>query len=850
MNNQRKALLTALGILVFGLFLFAALGEAIMDQEDSRPEWTAASGRLMTRWAKEVTAQNVLPEYPRPQMTRHAWLNLNGLWDLAVTGKDDRQPDRFDESILVPFPIESALSGVMRRVSEKERIWYRRSFTIPESWKAKRLLLHFGAVDWDTAVFVNGHEVGRHQGGYDAFSFEITDALRAADGEQELIVAVWDPTDKGGQARGKQVGAPRGIWYTPTSGIWQTVWIEPVPRRYIDSIRLTPDVDSASLLIEAALFGDPSGLRLSARSARSGSTASAAPHEELLLSVPEAKLWSPDNPFLYDLAIVLEDAAGREIDVVESYFAMRHASLGKDDRGRTQLMLNGKPLFQIGLLDQGFWPDGLYTAPTDAALRYDIEITKEMGFNMARKHVKVEPARWYYWCDTLGLLVWQDMPSGNNATAADREQFAIELDRLVDGLYNHPSIVMWVPFNEGWGQHETASTVERIKERDPTRLVNNASGWTDKKVGDVNDIHAYPGPRAPEPEETRAAVLGEFGGLGLPIEGHSWDESSWGYESFEDREGLVRRYEEVLHGVARLRLDPGLSAAVYTQTTDVETESNGMLSYDRAVIKIDPETVALANGGFLPPCMASHSEMFIDETDLRLECVRQGAAIHYTLDGTEPDASAARYEEPVELTATTTIKTRAFWADGIASRTATFTARRVEPIAALTAAAPKESGLRGDSQPAEVPPSARGLVALYYEGTWETLPDFANLPGKEGDESGFDVGFAPCFDLSFAKKTENFGLVLHGYITVPDRDVYTFFVSSDDGSRLFVAGRKVVDNDGLHGDREREGKIPLEAGRHPIALHFFQAAGGRALKVSWASGSMEKSEIPPNVLSW
>ncbi len=836
-----------LGLIIQCFILLATLCESIMAQENPnspRPKWSIAEGRLLTRWAAEVTPEKVLPEYPRPQMKRAEWRNLNGLWDLAVTGKDDPRPEKFDGAILVPYPIESALSGVKKRVSEKDRIWYRRTFGIPDSWSGQRLLLHFGAVDWEAAVFVNGREAGRHRGGYDAFSFDITDLL-AAGADQELVVAVWDPTDKGAQARGKQVSDPRGIWYTPSSGIWQTVWIEPVAERSIRSLRLTPDLEGQTVRIETDISGDTAGLRLAARVAATRAEAHAAPGEALLLPVPEARPWSPDDPYLYELVLTLEDGAGREIDRVDSYFGMRAIGLGQDDQGRTRLLLNGKPFFQIGLLDQGFWPDGLYTAPTDEALRYDIEITREMGFNMARKHVKVEPARWYYWCDRLGLLVWQDMPNGHNTAEADKKQFARELDRLVNGLYNHPSIVMWVPFNEGWGQHDTAAAVERIKRSDATRLVNNASGWTDKKVGDVHDIHAYPGPRSPDPEPTRAAVLGEFGGLGLRIKGHSWDESGWGYDLLEDREGLLRRYEEVLRGVADLRIDPGLSAAVYTQTTDVETESNGMLSYDRAVIKIDPESVALANRGFVPPAMANESEMFIDETEVRLECVRQGGAIRFTLDGTEPDEKASLYDGPFTLTATTTIKARAYWPEGIASRTAVFTARQVEPLAAMTG---ERSGASGE--PGAARGSARGLVALYYEGEWETLPDFADLPRDGDDSAGFDVGFAPRFDLSFAKRKEFFGLVLHGYITVRETGVYTFYVSSDDGSRLFVSGRQIVDNDGLHGDRERSGRIPLQEGKHPIALHFFQAAGGLALKVSWAGPSMEKAEIPSDALSW
>jgi beta-galactosidase/beta-glucuronidase len=535
----------------------------------------------MTKWAKEVSPDKVHPEYPRPQMVREDWQNLNGLWDYAIRPKDDPKPDKFDGKILVPFPVESALSGVMRRVDDPNRLWYQREFEIPDKWKQNRVLLHFGAVDWDTTVWVNGKQVGAHRGGYDPFSFDITDALKPT-GTQKIVLSVWDPTDAGTQPRGKQVHKPHRIWYTPTTGIWQTVWVEPVPDAYIKALEIVPDIDAEAARI--TVFCSDAAVNHTVESETTTGLfkviSITKPRQTIKLVIKNLKLWSPDSPYLYNLKVTLKDDTGRKIDWVKSYFGMRKISLGKDKKGITRIMLNNKPQFMYGPLDQGFWPDGIYTAPTDEALRYDIEMLKKLGCNMMRKHVKIEPLRFYYWCDKLGLLVWQDMPNGDKhvgrkdpdiaGSKESAEQFEKELKALVDAHRNSPAIIMWVAFNEGWGQYDTPRIVELIKKWDPTRLVNNASGWADRLVGDVHDDHKYPGPVAPKNEEKRAAVLGEFGGLGLPVKGHTWqDEKNWGYRKYESQEELTKAYLDLL---AKLRplIEGGLSAAVYTQTTDVE----------------------------------------------------------------------------------------------------------------------------------------------------------------------------------------------------------------------------------------------------------------------------------------
>ena len=549
----------------------------------------------MTRWAAEVNPTNALPEYPRPQFVRSDWLNLNGLWDYAITPDSAQKPPSFAGKILVPFPVESALSGVMTNFDEHSKLWYRRSLVAPQSWRGRRVRLHFGAVDWRCQVWVNGRDIGRHEGGYDAFSFDITDAL-GWKGAEDIQVCVTDPTE-GDQPRGKQSRKPEGIFYTANSGIWQTVWLEPVPEICIDRLKSSPDVDSHSVRLRIAVNDLSEDLRVEAVALADGKEAGriAGPaNTELVLNLAKLHLWNPDDPFLYDLKVTLKQG-DKTLDSVSSYFGMRKISLRKDDQEFTRIALNDGFVFQIGTLDQGYWPDGIYTAPTDEALRWDIEFLKKSGFNLARKHVKVEPERWYYWCDKLGLLVWQDIPSGNNATADGRRDFENELFRMVDVLENHPAIVTWVLFNEGWGQYDTKPLAERLRQRDPSRLVDNASGWTDMRVGDLIDMHDYPGPDSPSPEPRRAAVLGEFGGFGLSVSGHSWSSNCWGYKMLPDARELTDRYAQAMRHVKQLRELRGLSAAVYTQNTDVETECNGLQTYDRAVSKIAPELLLAAN---------------------------------------------------------------------------------------------------------------------------------------------------------------------------------------------------------------------------------------------------------------
>ncbi len=542
----------------------------------------AARPHLLTRWAADVDTAHVLPDYPRPQMVRSAWRNLNGWWDYAVRDSAAPEPHRWDGRILVPFPIESQLSRVRKAVTPAQRLWYHRTFRV-QAPSGGRLLLHFGAVDWDAVVYVNGHRVGEHRGGYDPFTFDITDDLSPGP-VQNLVVSVWDPTDAGEQPRGKQVLHPHGIWYTAVTGIWQTVWLEPVPAAYVRSLDIRPDVDSSRVVLRVSAAGAGDGARVHAEVLSEGrrvSEADGVVGEPITLAVPHARLWSPSDPFLYALKV---DLAGG--DSVSSYFGMRKISVERDSTGVLRLFLNNRPLFEFGPLDQGWWPGGLYTAPTDAAIRSDIETMRRLGFNMVRKHVKVEPARWYYWADRLGLLVWQDMPSGENRTPAARKEFESELHRIVHALRNHPSIVMWVPFNEGWGQFDTRRIVRWLKSYDPTRLVDEASGWTDRGAGAVIDEHSYPGPAIPANDGRRARVLGEFGGLGLPLAGHTWvAQNNWGYRTFTDTAALGRAYLGLLRQLHFLEGE-GLAAAVYTQLTDVEVEVNGIMTWDRAILKL------------------------------------------------------------------------------------------------------------------------------------------------------------------------------------------------------------------------------------------------------------------------
>jgi beta-galactosidase/beta-glucuronidase len=602
----RKNIKKNLHIVMLAVFAIAATfcSKGTEIQEEA---WQPVEGKIMTRWAKDITPDTTRSEYPRPQMKREEWLNLNGIWEYAIRPEAAPPPERYDGPILVPFPVESALSGVNKPVGKENRLWYRHTFTVPKKWSKKRILIHFEAVDWETTVWINGHQMGSHRGGYDPFSFDITDALKKR-GNQEVVLSVWDPINEGTQPRGKQVKDPHGIWYTSVTGIWGTAWLEPVTKVHVQSLKISPDFDTGEVhvavhcpdkalgyQVELALTGEES----------SGIRAKGLVGQKITLALHNPRPWSPDSPYLYGLKVTLKDSQGREVDHLDSYFGMRKISVGIDSAGITRLFLNNRVQFMIGPLDQGWWPDGLYTAPTDEALRYDLDVTKQLGMNMLRKHVKIEPRRFYYWCDKLGVLVWQDMPSGDAYIGRDGKdiqrspesagQFEAELERMIQSLFNHPSIVMWVPFNEGWGQYDTAGIVDLIERLDPTRLVDNASGWADRGVGNVHDVHSYPGPDAPENEQDRAAVLGEFGGLGLPIKGHTWqDEKNWGYRSFGNAEELTKAYQELIQKL-KILVERGLSAAVYTQTTDVEIEVNGLMTYDRDIIKMDGESVAKLN---------------------------------------------------------------------------------------------------------------------------------------------------------------------------------------------------------------------------------------------------------------
>ena len=626
------------------LLLLAALPAALPAQQV--PAGRVYTSDQVTRWGRDVTPANAWREYPRPQLKRDRWLNLNGEWEYAIRPKAAARPPAMDGRILVPFAIESRLSGVARAVTPGDRLWYRRGFAVPADWRGQRVLLHFGAVDFEAHVSVNGALVGSHRGGSDSFSFDVTDHLRA--GNNELEVQVTDPTSAGAQPRGKQQLNPEGIWYTPVTGIWQTVWLEPVPTLRVEEVRLQPDIDAGTIKVDVALnrsAADTDAVRITARAGgRTVASTLVRGNRSAVLPVPNARLWSPDDPFLYDLQVELvtvrapfpsdlkdrgslilteREAAfyrtaavtGAPRDRVGSYFAMRKSSIGTGPvAGQPAMLLNNRPVFQNGTLDQGWWPDGLLTPPSEEAIRWELRYLKSAGFNMLRKHIKVEPARYYHEADRLGILIWQDMPSGQEEGSLDQfvrptslaealmpsavtDEFEHELLRMVSDLRNHPSIITWVVNNEGWGQYASTRLARMVKELDPSRVVNKASGWLDTgdAGSDLFDIHTYEEvPNAPRPNGTRAIVLGEFGGIGLPIPGHLWfpDKRNWGYQTARDRADFRARYVRKYTEVIRQARELGLSAAVYTQTTDVEGEVNGLLTYDREVSKLPPADFA------------------------------------------------------------------------------------------------------------------------------------------------------------------------------------------------------------------------------------------------------------------
>jgi beta-galactosidase/beta-glucuronidase len=581
-------------------------------------EWSRVEERIASRWAKEITPSNAWQEYPRPQFQRQEWINLNGLWDLSIQEQNEPMPANYTQKILVPFCVESALSGIGREIYPEDRLWYRKTFHLPDNWESQEVIINFEAVDYESAVWINGAYVGSHKGGFDRFSFKITPYLTIG-GEQEVVVAVNDPTSYSPQPRGKQSHHESRITYSPVSGIWQTVWLEAVSgEAYLGEARIIPDIDNQTvsilpLLDEASKSGYTVRVRVSDLSGLVSEETGPA-DEVTELKIPSPRLWSPDDPFLYDLHLALINPEGEVIDKVNSYMGMRKISLGNHN-GTKYLFLNNEPLFHYGTLDQGWWPAGLMTPPSDEAMRYDIEITKRMGFNMIRKHLKVEPERWYYHCDKIGLLVWQDMPSGQavvdknpkgrpqpipvtrrgepdaHRNTLDAAQFELELRRMIDLHVNSPSIVMWVVFNEGWGQYDTMRITEAVQNYDPSRLVNAASGWANRPVGDIHDIHSYEiETQVPPISLDKASVLGEYGGIGMLIDDHVWSTESQrlGEQSYDSKEELLENYHRMFDKIIDMERSKGLSAAVYTQITDVEGELNGLMTYDREVLKIPP----------------------------------------------------------------------------------------------------------------------------------------------------------------------------------------------------------------------------------------------------------------------
>ena len=605
-----KVLIKSLTIILLQLISIAAIGQ-----------WKPAGDKLKSKWTNDVDVNNVLPEYPRPLMVRSQWENLNGLWKYAITSKTELEiPEKYDGDILVPFPVESSLSGVQRKFMPDELLWYFTEFEVPSNWKNRNIILHFGAIDWQSTIWINDIKVGEHTGGYAPFGFDITPFLNK-EGKQKMVVKVYDPSGyrdqvydpnnlltEGYQSRGKQALNPRGAYYSAMSGIWQSVWLEPVNKKHIAGVKISPDIDRSILCLELETTASKNEEWFEAVVIDDGkqiTVGKAVAGQKMEVYIPDAKLWSPESPFLYDLKINLY-SNNEIVDHVDSYFAMRKISIKKGDREPTRIQLNNKDYFNFGLLDQGYWPDGIYTAPTDEAMKFDIQMTKDLGFNTIRKHWKIEPARWYYHCDKTGLLVWQDFPGGDQDVPHGSEMerspeservFFLELKQMVDYLYSNPSVVCWVLFNERSGQFKTKEVVEFTRRLDHTRLIDAASGGNHFQVGDIVDYHFYPEPRLFIHDQTsgRATVQGEFGGIGLLIKDHTWHpEEGWGYVNCKTVEEVTDKY--VGYGEDLLELIKlGISAAIYTQTTDIEIECNGLVTYDREVMKVDTDRVREIN---------------------------------------------------------------------------------------------------------------------------------------------------------------------------------------------------------------------------------------------------------------
>ena len=579
---------------------------------NSLENWHPVGTRIKTKWGNNLKPENVWKEYPRPQLERKDWLNLNGIWHYYITDLDSKKPEKFDQNILVPFCLESSLSGVMKPLNETQILWYYKEFEIPKKWKDKNIIIHFNAVDWKSELYINDDKIGEHYGGYSEFNFDITKNLKT--GKNKIILKVWDPSDTGYQPIGKQCLDPKVIWYTSISGIWQTVWLEPVNQQYIKKLEINNNYDNKEIKINCLLNTEeklPLEMSLIYKE-KEILKQKGISNTEIVLKISEENFhpWSPTEPNLYIIKIEIFDESNKLIDSILSYTTIRKIEQRKDESGYYRIYLNNKPLFNMGTLDQGYWPDGLYTPPSEEAMIYDINKLKELGFNTIRKHVKVEPYRYYYHCDKIGMLIWQDMPSGDRKpnsweyhhlntgddvkrSEESKNNYYHEWSEIIDNLKFFQCIIIWIPFNEAWGQFDTEKVVNFTHNKDPTRLINAASGGNHRICGNFLDLHHYPEPSQYLKVDNLINILGEFGGLGLDIKGHTWKGDNWGYRTFRTKEEITEKYEEYINLI--INSFKGFSAAIYTQTTDVEIEINGLITYDRAEMKIIEDRIKAAN---------------------------------------------------------------------------------------------------------------------------------------------------------------------------------------------------------------------------------------------------------------
>ena len=619
---NEKGSLDFLQILIFGFYILLGIQITRLNQKKDNTNisndfknfhWAPKGNKIKTKWGINLDINNIWNEYPRPQLERKDWINLNGPWLYSITEEWSNKPSKADGIILIPFPIESSLSGVMKNITKEDIIWYEKDIEIPLNWSDKNILLNFGAVDWKCIIYINDIKVGEHTGGYSAFNFDITNYLRK--GINKLIVKVIDPTNQGYQPRGKQVLHPKQIYYTAISGIWQTVWLEPVNKDYIKNLEINNDFDNKEIKINFKLNSQkqlPISLSLEYKG-QNIKKVKGVSNDNITINLENNDFhpWSTYEPNIYTIKAELFNEKNQLIDSIESYTTIRKIEQRKDENGYYRIYLNNKKIFNMGVLDQGYWPDGLYTPPSEEAMIYDINKLKELGFNTIRKHVKIEPYRYYYYCDKIGMLIWQDMPSGDQGknirkqykldkgtdrrrSKASIETYYKEWGEIIDNLKFFQCIIIWIPFNEAWGQFDTEKVANFTIKKDSTRLLNVASGGNHRKGGNIFDLHHYPEPSQSMIYKDEINVIGEYGGLGLEVYNHTWKKNNWGYVKLKSKEEVTEKYVEFIDEIINL-IKNGTSAAIYTQTTDVEIEINGLITYDRAEMKIDEEKIKEAN---------------------------------------------------------------------------------------------------------------------------------------------------------------------------------------------------------------------------------------------------------------